>query len=300
MHRWLVFAAVSCVLTLAACSSNSATAHVGAEAKPSGSPSASTVPGSFTPEVGDCFFADLTNLAAADKVPCSGHHEVEETYIGTFSGAAAASISPPVANSSAMRDAYAQCAAPTRRYLGGDWHEALMELELTVPDTTSWRTGARWFRCELAGTAYVDSSTLTGADMSFRGVLAKSNPLSLRCITWSGKIDSSYNVAPKSCALPHKGEYVGVYTAPVGTWPSTAKSADAVGDRACEALVAHFVGFSSWDQMGNVALGEYWIGMTEHQWNIGDRSLRCFAAVHTKSGEFVGSLKGIGSRTPKG
>ena len=52
--------------------------------------------------------------------------------------------------------------------------------------------------------------------------------------------------------------------------------------------------------MGNVALGEYWFGMDEHQWNIGDRSLRCFAAVHTKSGEFVGSLKGIGSRTPKG
>jgi hypothetical protein len=98
-----------------------------------------------------------------------------------------------------------------------------MELELLVPDVDAWRGGDRWFRCELLGMVSLDYSQAGGTDMSFRGVLAKPTALSVRCITWLGRPESGSNFEPVPCASPHRGEYVGAYTAPVGPWPATAK-----------------------------------------------------------------------------
>jgi len=199
-----------------------------------------------------------------------------------------------------MRQAYDQCAAPTRDYIAGDWHGAFMQLELEIPNLTAWRTGARWFRCELWASPLDRAVQIVGADVSFRGILAKPTPLSARCITWKGTQDSLHDFAPASCASPHNGEYVGAYIAPARSWPATAKQRQDIADRGCENLVAQFVGFPSWQQLDNPYVGYLQFGFAENQWNMGDRSARCFVAAYTKDGKFVGSVKGIRSRTPKG
>jgi len=251
------------------------------------------------PVVGDCYTVLGSDLLASERVPCSVHHRVEVAYIGTFTGSAAAVDSPPVANSAAMRGAYAKCAGPTAAYVGGDWHLGLMDLELLIPDLGAWRGGARWFRCDLLGLTSLDYESLGGSDVSFRGVLAKPSPLSARCITWLGTQFVS-NIEPVSCTSRHRAEFAGTYTAPVGPWPASAKEQTALADDGREHLVARFVGFPSWQQFDNPHVGYFELGFDERQWYMGDRSVRCYAAAFTTDGQFVGSVKGIRSRTPKG
>jgi hypothetical protein len=199
-----------------------------------------------------------------------------------------------------MREAYARCAEPTAAYIGGDWHEALTELELLIPDVDAWHRGDRSFRCELLGMSSLDYAQLGGTDMSFRGALAKPTALSVGCITWLGRSESGSNFEPVPCTGPHRGEYVGVYTAPDGPWPATFTRLNAIAADGCKALVARFVGFPSWQQFNNPAIGYYEFGFQERQWDMGDRSVRCYAAAYTKDGNFVGSVKGIKTRSPKG
>jgi hypothetical protein len=297
VRRWLAATAISCVLTLAACTSPISTGRQpGWHQNPVPTPHLVRA----QPAVGDCYTVLGSDVLTSEQVPCSEHHRVEVAYIGAFLGSAAATVSPPAANSAAMRDAYAQCAAPTFAYVGGDWHEALTELELLVPDTAGWHDGERWFRCELLGMASLDYAQLGGTDMSFRGVLAKPTALSVRCITWLGRPESGSNFEPVPCASPHRGEYVGAYTAPVDLWPATSEQRSALAAHGCEPLVARFVGFPSWQQFDNPAIGYYALGFQKRQWNMGDRSVRCYAAAYTKDGNFVGSVKGIKSRPPNG
>ena len=297
MRRWLATVAIGCVFILAACTSPISTGRDFAWHR---HPIATPQLVRAQPAVGDCYTVLGSDVLASEQVPCSEHHRVEVAYIGTFVGSAAALLSPPAANSAAMRDAYAECAGPTAAYIGGDWHEALTELELLVPDVDAWRGGDRWFRCDLLGMTSLDYAQLGGADMSFRGVLAKPTALSVRCITWLGRPESGSNFEPVPCASPHRGEYVGAYTAPPGPWPATVEQRSALAAYGCEALVARFVGFPSWHQFDNPAIGYYQLGFQERQWDMGDRSVRCYAAAYTKDGNFVGSVKGIKSRPPKG
>ena len=44
-----------------------------------------------------------------------------------------------------------------------------------------------------------------------------------------------------------------------------------------EILVARFVGFPSWQQLDNPAIGYYALGFQERHWDMGDRSVRCGA-----------------------
>jgi Septum formation len=296
VRRCLAVAAIACVLTLVACTSPTSTGrkfawHPNPVARPQLVPA--------NPAVGDCYTVLGSDLLASEQVPCSEHHRVEVAYIGTFTGSAAALVSPPTANSAEMRDAYAKCARPTAMYIGGDWHEALTELELLIPDVYAWHRGDRWFRCELLGMPSLDYAQLGGTDMSFRGALAKPTALSVRCITWLGRPDSASNFEPVPCASPHRGEYVGVYTAPDGPWPATVEQLKAIAAHGCEALVARFVGFPSWQEMNNPAIGYFELGFQERRWDMGDRSVRCYAAAYTKDGTFIGSVKSIKSRPPR-
>lgn len=293
MRTWLAAALIGCVLTLVACSPPTNNVAV------AGTPSPSPTPSAFMPAVGDCFSVRGSDLTESEKVPCTTHHFAEEAFIGSFTGDAAAVGIPPVANSIAMRQAYEQCAAPTQRYLGGDWHSALMQLELEIPDVVAWRAGARWFRCELSASP-IDHGAKVGADVSFRGILAGPTPLSVRCITWKGTGNSVHDFEPVSCSSPHNGEFVGAYTAPARAWPATVKQQQDIAEHGCENLVAQFVGFPSWQALDNPYVGYLEFGFDETQWNMGDRSARCYVAAYTKDGKFVGSVKGIRSRTPKG
>jgi Septum formation len=297
VRRCLAAVAIGCVLTLVACSSSASTDRaLAGNRNPVVSPPRLEV----QPVVGDCYTVLVPDVSASERVPCSEHHLVEVAHIGTFVGNAAALAGPPIANTPAMRDAYTECARPTAAYLGGDWHEALMELELIVPDGDDWHNGARWFRCQLFGMPSLDYTQLAGADESFRGVLAKPSALSVRCITWLGGPEFGKSFEPVPCASPHRGEYAGSYTAPPGPWPATVERERALAAHGCEAIVARFVGFPSWRQFDNPAIGYYQLGFQQPQWDMGDRSVRCYASAYTKDGRFVGSVKGIKSRPPKG
>jgi hypothetical protein len=268
LRGWLTAVAIACVLSGMACSAP--VTHPGVAAKPSGSATTSSPP-PFVAAAGDCFSSRGSYLTAAEKVPCSAHHWAEEAYVGTFTGSVAALTVPPVANSNAVRDAYGRCTVETARYVGGDWHAALMELELEVPDPDAWTAGARWFHCELWSILSLNLiEPEAGSTISFRGLLRKSTPLSIRCITWKGAngFDDWSDYEPAPCSSPHRGEFVGAYTAPAGPWPST-DTARKIADRGCEALVAHYVGFPSWRQLNNPYVGYLQLGFRESQWDMG-------------------------------
>jgi Septum formation len=160
-------------------------------------------------------------------------------------GSAAESVSPPAANSVAVRSAYTQCAAP------------------------------------------------------FRGVLARSTPLDARCITWQVNGTFFTHITGVSCQSRHNGEFVGAYAAPVGPWPSTVDKRWGLAGDGCDQLVARFVGFPSWERLDNPHIGSFHMDFNQDQWDMGDRSVRCYAAAAADDGTLVGSVKGIKTRTPK-
>jgi hypothetical protein len=115
VRRWLATVAIGCVFILTACTLPTRPAReFGWHRNPVTNPQLVRA----QPAVGDCFTVLGSDVLASEQVPCSEHHRVEVAYIGTFVGSAAALLSPPAANSAAMRDAYAKCAGQQPRISG--------------------------------------------------------------------------------------------------------------------------------------------------------------------------------------
>ena len=297
MRRWLAVAAAGCLLLLAGC----------AKQLPPGTDGdlvddwpMMPVPQQVLPHVGDCYERTGADLGAAGLVDCTSHHYVETTYVGSFTGADSDQPDPPQPGSAAMSAAFATCSAPTRAYLGGEWHSALVNLMLTVPDATGWRGGARWYRCAVNVIAGPDFTTGGGSSQSLKGALVHAGFLAATCIDWDDAGNYIQGIVVISCASPHRGEFVGYYTAPFGPFPPRA-TADRLGQEGCRIAVAHYLGFASADQDFNDTVGWLFLGLLDQvQWNMGDRTARCYAAAYTKDGKFTASVKGIKNKPAKG
>jgi len=229
----------------------------------------------------------------------SGPHQTETSYVGTFTGVDANRSSPPAAGSPGRRTAYQTCQQRSAQYLGGDVQAALVYLGLTLPTSLAWTGGARWYRCELLHFSDPDDDTpvTTG---SVRNGLTGARPLAIGCInvTDNGSqyvSDLSDNV---DCATAHSAEYAGFYTAPDLPWNSDQAARDKAAGAGCETIVAHYLGFTG-NALRNPVVGIVYDTFDQKRWELGDRSIRCYAYAYTKSKKMIGSVKGIGAKVPK-
>lgn len=297
MRRWLAVAAAGCLLLLAGCAKQ---LPVGTDGNLVDDWPTLPVPQQVQPQAGVCYDSTGADLTLTRVVDCSDYHAMETTYVGQFTGAAADASSPPAPGSSGLSQAYATCAAPTRAYLGGDWHSALMDLTITVADGAAWRGGSRWYVCVVSYVSGPDETFSAGTKGSFKGTLAAPGPLSAACINWVDHKTYINNITVTSCAKPHNGEYVGFYVAPFAPFPTNEKTADKIGSDGCEIAVARYLGFTSVEQDFNSTVGWLNLNFDEQQWNMGDRSTRCYAAAYTRDGKFTASVKGIKNKPAKG
>jgi hypothetical protein len=233
-------------------------------------------------------------------VDCSASHQVETAYIGTFAGADAQRSTVPDSTGPAIPGAYAQCQKGVSDYLGGDWHTGYVWLGLVLPSGGAWRGGARWFLCDLVhysdpfGTSVVEHGSL-------RGDLAGARTAAYGCVsTTEDKDGQVQTAAPADCASPHAAEFAGTFAAPDVPFPADKATRDKMLENGCGPVVATFLGYQSVSQWRNQAVGWWTLGWDEDQWKLGDRTTQCFAYAYTKSGKFVGSVKGIRDQTPKG
>jgi putative regulator of septum formation len=242
----------------------------------------------------DAYVPLITDAIGEYVVDCASHHTFETAYVGTFTGPDAATSAPPAEGSPVLRNAYATCATGAERYLGGYWQAAMVWLSLILPPVGEWRVGARWFRCDLGHQA----SPFSGYDIVYTGTvkdgLRGSRPLAITCMTTTQDAAGEFtHIDPVDCSAPHQAEFAGTYTAPDGPWPA-ADNGEHITDAGCERAVDHFLGFANSANAYNATVG-YWSGSLDKQrWELGDRSVRCFAYAWTKNKTIVGSVRGIG------
>lgn len=295
MRRWLVAASVAAVLSLAACSSS---LPAGVDGNLVDDWAAMPAPTTVAPVVGACYANTLRDMIANPPVDCTQSHDIEVSFVGTFTGDAATEVTPPVAASATMSTADAACAAPTTAYLGADWHTGLVELGMTVPDSPEWSAGARWFRCDLRELAAPEGMAIPSAT-SLRDVLATAGAHTITCVGWTLRKTEVEDIHAVPCARPHDGEYAGYFVVNARPFPTSGDAQQSILDPGCSNVVAKFLGLTP-SAYTNQTVGLFYSYLDEDQWNAGDRSVRCYAAAYTKSRKFVGSVKGIGNKPAKG
>jgi hypothetical protein len=132
-----------------------------------------------------------------------------------------------------------------------------------------------------------------------RNGLSGARPLAVTCI--ATQEDASQIVQRANlvdCGQPHAAEYAGYYTAPDRTWSDSIATNDESED-GCGAVVAHYLGLPSIESWTNQSLGYWSTRYDKERWEMGDRTVRCFAYAFTKSKVIIGSVKGIKNATPK-
>jgi hypothetical protein len=255
------------------------------------------------PVVGACYSqtADEVWFGPFDSVDCATTpHQTETVYVGAFTGSRSTPPDPDETGAG-LAPQYTQCQQAATTYLGGDWHTALVGLQLVHPSTAAWSVGARWFRCDLVHYADPDGQEVV-QDGVLKGDLSGPRRSAYGCLTINADKQRQHVLSstPVDCAKPHGAEFAGTFTAPDRPWQPDDAAREKIEDEGCEAVVSKFLGFSSLGQWNNSAVGWWELGFDETLWTLGDRTVQCFAFAFTTSGNFVGSVKGIRNQKPKG
>jgi hypothetical protein len=254
------------------------------------------------PVAGACYLK-YTQVWYGDftTVDCAGAgHQAETAFVGTFTGDDSTRSTPPRQDSPALPGLYDQCQQGATGYLGGDWHTASVWLGLVLPSDGAWKGGARWFRCDLLRYADIFQTTVVDHGV-LRGDLSGARSTAYGCQnTTSDKDRHLLTAQPAACDQPHTSEFAGTFTAPNVPWPADQAGREKMLDNGCQPVVATFLGYASVGQWRNQSVGWWSHDWDEDQWKLGDRTTQCFAYAYTRSGMFVGSVKGIRDQTPKG
>ncbi len=249
------------------------------------------------PEVGVCYDTeyDITVTSPFNPVDCAKTHHTETTYVGAFTGADASRTTPPLSGSAGRRTAFEACMKNTNDYLGGDFHAASVYLGLAMPDSNAWKGGARWYRCDLVQFKDPDNDIeiTTG---SAKDGLKGSAPLSFPCVNVveQGSQYIGDNTPPVSCSGSHSAEFVGLFTAPDTPWISDTTTRTNTARDACWEKVYDYVGSKNPSRL----IGLIWQNFQQDDWDLGDRTVRCWAYDEGSTHKFGESVKGIGTRDP--
>jgi Septum formation len=258
------------------------------------------------PVVGACYPREFDPTWYGDfdsAVDCANaSHQTETVFVGALTGADADRSAPPLAGSASRKAAYTRCQQAANDYLGDAWQTGKVVLGLVLPDDKAWTGGARWYRCDVIHFQDSDYNTVATTG-SVKDGLRGARPVAVTCliVTDDGK-NSVTKTDDADCDKPHNGEFAGIYQAPDGAWPADENARRKLANNGCEAIVAHFLGYTG-DQAISNYLGWMAQGFDENQWNLGDRSERCFAlAFNGKSvngARIIGSVKGLRGGAPR-
>ena len=255
------------------------------------------------PVAGGCYSSRSSGFATGDETttPCTGTHEIEVAYVGTFTGGDADRSSAPAKGSPAIAATFGECRKAATDYLGDDYDMGPMALSVTVPVDAAWKGGARWYRCDID--RYTDAGFEIVASGSAKDGLRGARPLAITCLLVSDSDKDHFQwdqFVP--CTQPHNAELAGLYTAPNVPWPTDDKARTDMGGKGCEGVVAKFLGLSS-GRDTNTVLGWGWENFVQDRWELGDRTIRCLVMGFKKDSvngvRFTGSVKGFGTRAPK-
>jgi hypothetical protein len=286
-RRWL-FVTVALVTTLGGCAATAGDGKlvddwpVMASASPQ------------VPPAGVCYASSIGHASQidptlSDKLPCTTPHIVETFHVGQFPAEVAAL--PPIGHPDYVR-AFGECEAKAKEFLGGDWYNGRVYLNITVPLARQWEGGGRWYRCEATELKFLYSDEILKRESSIAGGLAGAAPLAMRCGDLLGVTDDGFDdIAVVDCAQPHDVEYAGAFNVPGTEEPAGDKTKQIYAG--CWDVVAGYLGGSrNRIQVGYVA----W-GARDKGWQRGDHRVRCFAWSDER--KMVGSVKGIGNAAPR-
>jgi hypothetical protein len=259
---------------------------------------AAAEPKPFVPPAEVCHGGDYAEVAYASSfnpVDCGGPHRLETVYVGEFTGSAASAATPPAKGSPEIRTAYAECDAKTKEFVGSDWRNGRLWLGVVLPSPQAWSGGSRWFRCDVTEVTNVeDNGDTTSRSGSVKGVLKSPSPLSLGCYQVKLARDSSIDtMSATDCKKAHNSEFVGVYNAPDGAYPSGSAAWDKLHNE-CRKVIAKYAG------VANDGTLKYRTGVVsrpgnEDEWLNGNRGVRCYLWLSQR--QVDRSMKGAG---PKG
>ncbi|MEH0938414.1 septum formation family protein [Micromonospora psammae] len=249
------------------------------------------VPQLFVPATDACLprITAVVQAGTYETVDCARSHLAEAIHVGAFRGAAAGPARPQP-GSPALGTARSECDQRAREVLGGDWHAARLTLNISLPSTSAWNSGARWFRCDLSETDSIDNTRPVNRTGSLRGALIGDNPLTHRCFD-PKLIGNNLNyMAPVLCSEPHRAEFVGVYLERDMTWAQFNRANQQV-HRRCMALIAAFAAVPNNSDLPYRA-GSIFYPPSQREWEEGDRGIRCF--LWSDDRKLTRSMRGAG------
>jgi hypothetical protein len=225
-----------------------------------------------TPKAGECHVStgDQIALATEKTVDCSASHTRETTYIGEFTGAAAAERKPPRLDRYATPEAkaaqvaaYAECDRQTSAYVGHSWYHIRLRLEVTVPTDDAWRAGRRWYRCDVVEVD-LGMEALRPREGSIKGVT-----LPATCVT----VPQEGTPKAISCTDPHNSEYAGTFLVPMPAKEVTEPDYPSLHTR-CRSVAATFLGVPV-SQVETLTGTYVWFDYRSEYWILGRRLIHC-------------------------
>lgn len=232
-------------------------------------------------------------------IECGRGHSLEVVMVGPVTGNAAQATDPPAPGSDAYQAAYEDCTKAVNEYVGGDWHNGMLGVNVQLPSRTPWSGGQHSYVCSVfaVSSAY---GTMALSTSSLKGTLAGDAPKAMRCLDvngdkaadgWWGTIRALTSI---DCAQAHEAEFAG--TVLVGTaggaMPDKETLRKSTLDK-CWTVVAKFVGLTDSQLDARAEFGAAWDGMDKYQWDAGDRTQRCFALL-SPGKKVHASIKGLG------
>ncbi|MEV5694979.1 septum formation family protein [Micromonospora globbae] len=231
----------------------------------------------FTPRPGECHTVagESGHLSGHAPVDCGEVHLVETLHVGTFTGDTARRPHPPPPGSAPMREAFRECDARAREFVGGDWRGARLSVRAVAASAVGWTAGSRWFRCDLyelnavTGANGEDDTAVSRAG-SLRDAVRSGSGVRLGCMAEDGW----RRLLPTACTTPHQYEYVGVWTAPERPYEVAQRDGETVHAR-CRTVVAEYAKVPV-DRMLRYRTGTTFRFPSQEAWERGDRGVRCY------------------------
>lgn len=288
-RRWVAAGAAVCALaapmTLAGCSSPAP----GVDGKLADDWAALPEAQVFVPGAEVCHekaYEQTGRATAYRPVDCETEHYGETVYVGELTGAAAEQAAPPEPDAAVVAPAFAECDVRATAFVGRQWRDGRLTLDLTLPSAAAWQGGARWYRCELNElTTVTDDADWVKRSGSLRGELPAA--LLLGCFAETGKNGSVDTMPEIACAKSHNAEYVGTFMAAANRkYPTGGSEWDYFHDN-CRKVMAGFIGVTA------SATSKYGViswPYSRATWAGGDRGVRCYLWLETK--KMTGSAKG--------
>lgn len=250
-------------------------------------------PVGHVPDGGVCHKAFMAVVPRDSYFPvdCAEMHQAETVHVGTFSGAQADLATPPTPGSPGMRASRAECEDRANSLLGGVWRSGPIAVVVVLPSPPAWSGGARWYRCDVGETVGVGSDFILIRTGSLRGSLTDSSDLRYRCFQPTPVAGTAGEMTPVACAEKHRAEFVGIWTAPAGSY-SGFQNNENTKERECRRMAAEFAKVPD-DGMLRFRTGVRGYPPTEQEWEDGSRGVQCFLWMNDR--DVTRSMKGAGT-----